>query len=315
VERLYDTLLALEQSNREGQHIDDEVVRSRWESKHQALVDELWTRGMWAMPVTSYVNSQHPFIALMNLQKGKRTIPRILRLLPETKVNILLGLLMARFYQMDVVRDAHVLDEVRSQGSPLWKEVSAQTDSILMALPSITSILAQSPLSLIIALLNIFLDQGSDAVLAVLRSQPGIALITAFFSRVDYLGHEQSPARLEDWELWDKSFARFLQNILGSISVLFPSQRVQPALRAGYQVPNLDLADMIAWQFLAAMAARGTQAQQMAIVAEVRDLILEIVQAVHNNWIPNPEEARLKLANVNTLLNAIGLDHTMLIAA
>lgn len=53
----------------------------------------------------------------------------------------------------------------------------------------------------------------------------------------------------------------------------------------------------------------------MAVVAEVKDMILEIVQAVHNNWITDPNEARLKLDNVNILLNAIGLDHTMLLGS
>lgn len=102
--------------------------------------------------------------------------------------------------------------------------------------------------------------------------------------------------------------------LLGSIALLFPSRRLQAAIRAGYQVPNLDDADRIAWQFLAALAAIGSQPQQMAVVAEVKDLILELVQAVHSQWIPDPNEAALKLANVNILLNAIGLDHTMLLA-
>ena len=100
-----------------------------------------------------------------------------------------------------------------------------------------------------------------------------------------------------------------------SIAFLFPSRRLQAAIRAGYAVPNVDLADQIAWQFLAALAAFGSQPQQMAVVAEVRDMILEIVQAVHSNWIPDPNEAALKLGNVNILLNAIGLDHTMLLGS
>lgn len=118
-----------------------------------------------------------------------------------------------------------------------------------------------------------------------------------------------------DFGTRDNAFDSLLTLLQGSILLIFPSQRLQSAIRAGFTIPNLDLADQIAWQFLAALAAIGTQPQQMSIVAQVRDMILEVVQTVHNNWVPDPNDAALKLANVNILLNAIGLDHTMLIAS
>lgn len=110
----------------------------------------------------------------------------------------------------------------------------------------------------------------------------------------------------------DVAFDSLLQVLHNSIHFIFPSRRLVPP---GIPVAGIDLSDQVAWQFLAAIAAIGSQPQQMNVVAEVKDMILEIVQAVHSNWIPDPNEAALKLANVNILLNAIGLDHTMLIAA
>ncbi|KIO29884.1 hypothetical protein M407DRAFT_69866 [Tulasnella calospora MUT 4182] len=313
VERLYDTLLSIEQSNRDIPPQDDLEAREAWEASHERLLDELWTRSMIMVPVET--SDPHPFIAILSLHKGKRLIPRIIRLLPEDKITLLLVLFVACFYQLDVVREAHVLDDIESAGSPKWRDVSNQTDAALMILPSITGIIAVASLRLLTGLLNIMLGTGLFAVLQIVKSQPGIALLTAFMSRVDQLKHEEGSASPEDWAKWDAAFDGLLQVLSGSITLLFPSRRLHAALRAGYPIPNVDLADQIAWQFLAALAAIGSQPQQMAVVAEVKDMILEIVQAVHSNWITDPNEARLKLDNVNILLNAIGLDHTMLLGS
>ncbi|KAG8949444.1 hypothetical protein FRC04_008543 [Tulasnella sp. 424] len=313
IERLYDTLLSIEQSNREIPPQDDEEAREAWEASHERLLDELWTRSMVMVPVET--SDPHPFIAILSLHKGKRLIPRIIRLLPEDKITLLLVLFVACFYQLDVVREAHVLDDVESAGSPQWRDVSNQTDAALMILPSITGILAVASLRLLTGLLNIMLGTGLFAVLQIVKSQPGIALLTAFMSRVDQLKHEEGSASPEDWAKWDTAFDGLLQVLSGSIPLLFPSRRLHTAHHPGFAIPNVDLADQIAWQFLAALAAIGTQPQQMAVVAEVKDMILEIVQAIHSNWVTDPNEARLKLDNVNILLNAIGLDHTMLLGS
>ena len=94
---------------------------------------------------------------------------------------------------------------------------------------------------------------------------------------------------------------------------LFPSTRISTVI-SGYSPYRLEIADQIVWQFLAALAAVGQQQQQMEIVLEVKDFILEIVQNVHSGWIADQHEAALKLANVNILLRAIGLDDSQLLA-
>ncbi|KAG8899084.1 hypothetical protein FRB99_006948, partial [Tulasnella sp. 403] len=314
IERLYDTVLAIEQHRRDNPQPDDVERRPIWESTHAELLEELWTRSMVMIPVET--SDPHPFISLLSLHKGKRLIPRMMRLLPESKVNLLLVLFVACFHQLDVVRDAQVLDDIEGQGSALWKEVSSQTDAALMILPSVTAVLGNANLRLLAGLLNLMQGNGPAPVLQIVKSQPGIALLTAFMSRVDQLSHEDNASSPEDWALWHQAFDSFLTILQGSLTMLFPSRRLQATfLRSGYPIPNLDLADQIAWQFLAALAAIGSQPQQMALVAEVKDMILEIVQAVHNNWIPDPAEAELKLANVDILLKAIGLEHKMLLAA
>ncbi|KAG8878839.1 hypothetical protein FRB97_002166 [Tulasnella sp. 331] len=311
VESIYDSLLAIEQMNRDAPPGDDIESRGIWEGAHTSLVEEMWSRSMIMVPVET--SDPHPFISLLALQKGKRLIPRIIRLLPEAKVTLLLVLFVACFHQMDVVREAHVLDDLQGPTSARWKQVSGETDAALIMLPSIISVLGTASLRLLTGLLNIMMGNGLLAVLQIVKSQPGILLLTAFMSRVDQLKHEDNSGTGDDWVKWQSAFENFVNLLHGNITSLFPSRRLASAA-ASHPIPNIDLADQIVWQFLAALSAIGTQQQQMSVVAEVREMILQNVQAVHNGWVVDQDEAALKLANVDILLRAIGLDHTMLIA-
>lgn len=182
-----------------GEHIKQRCriilnfVRCR-EANHDRLLEELWSRSMVMVPVeTRYESSvdinqriyvdwlapcsdPHPFISILSMHKGKRLIPRIIRLLPEDKITLLLVLFVACFYQLDVVREAHVLDDLESAGSPKWKEVSNQTDAALTILPSITGILGVASLRLLTGLLNIMLGTGLFAVLQIVKSQVCLTL-------------------------------------------------------------------------------------------------------------------------------------------
>lgn len=116
----------------------------------------------------------HPFMSILSLHKGKRLIPRLIRLLPESKVTLLLVLFVACFYQLDVVQDAHVLDEVQDTPTARWKDVSTQTDAALIILPSITAVLGTASLRLLTGLLNIMLGTGIHAVLQIVKCQVGM---------------------------------------------------------------------------------------------------------------------------------------------
>lgn len=98
-------------------------------------------------------------------------IPRIIRLLPEAKVTLLLVLFVACFHQMDVVREAHVLDDLQGPASLRWKQVSAETDAALIMLPSIISVIGAASLRLLTGLLNIMMGNGLHAVLQIVKSQ------------------------------------------------------------------------------------------------------------------------------------------------
>lgn len=84
---------------------------------------------------------------------------------------LLLVLFIRCFYQLDVVRNAHVLDLIQEQGSTKWKDVSAETDAALMILPTITGLLGNASVRLLAGLLNILLGTGVFAVLQIVKSQ------------------------------------------------------------------------------------------------------------------------------------------------
>ncbi|KAG8887388.1 hypothetical protein FRB98_009698 [Tulasnella sp. 332] len=285
VESIYDSLLAIEQMNRDAPPGDDIESRGIW------LVNIcLKTESI----LKTYFQGRRPYFF------GRGDVVQI-------DDNGASG------NKMDVVREAHVLDDLQGPTSARWKQVSGETDAALIMLPSIISVLGTASLRLLTGLLNIMMGNGLLAVLQIVKSQPGILLLTAFMSRVDQLKHEDNSGTGDDWVKWQSAFENFVNLLHGNITSLFPSRRLASAA-ASHPIPNIDLADQIVWQFLAALSAIGTQQQQMSVVAEVREMILQNVQAVHNGWVVDQDEAALKLANVDILLRAIGLDHTMLIA-
>ncbi|KAG9002210.1 hypothetical protein FRB94_004085 [Tulasnella sp. JGI-2019a] len=173
VESIYDSLLMIEQMNRDAPPADDIELRGIWNGTHTSLVEEMWSRSMIMVPVET--SDPHPFISLLALQKGKRLVPRIIRLLPEAKVTLLLVLFVACFHQMDVVREAHVLDDLQGPASARWKQVSGETDAALVMLPSIISVLGTASLRLLTGLLNIMMGNGLLAVLQIVKSQASLA--------------------------------------------------------------------------------------------------------------------------------------------
>ncbi|KAG8958874.1 hypothetical protein FRC03_008726 [Tulasnella sp. 419] len=229
--------------------------------KYAELIEALWNSSKVMIPVET--SDPHPFISLLVPLKGKRLLPRLIRHLPENKISLLTALFVACFYQLDVVRDAPILDDVLGQGAtPRWKEVSLNTDAFLTTvLPAITAVLAGTSLRLLTGFLNIMLGTGKDAILQIAKSQPGVALLTAFMGRADQLKHESNEldgTTPDDWNKWQAAFDSLLNFLQGSIVSLFPSRRVlsnlpQAPLNA---IPlDLDLADQIVWQLLAVLAA------------------------------------------------------------
>jgi DNA topoisomerase 2-associated protein PAT1 len=97
--------------------------------------------------------------------------------------------------------------------------------------------------------------------------------------------------------------------------VLFPSTRIAPGKAAGspgHSSKPIDIIDQPVWQFLAALALNASTEQQHVLVAGLKEKVLENVTSANKGWVADEEERRMKLANVNLFLNALGIDSSQI---
>lgn len=103
-------------------------------------------------------SNPHPFISLLIPSKGKKILPRVTRHLSHARMFTLLTLLVACFDQLDVVRQAHLLDTPVE--SVERADVERQTEAFLMGvLHSILPVVARADLRLVTGLLGLLLDR------------------------------------------------------------------------------------------------------------------------------------------------------------
>lgn len=95
------------------------------------------------------------------------------------------------------------------------------------------------------------------------------------------------------------------------LHLLFPSVRLGGV--NFYNVPNADVIDQPVWQFLATLAVHANEEQQQTLVTSLREIVLENVATATKGWSADSEERRrLRLANVNLFLHALGLDSSQI---
>lgn len=70
--------------------------------------------------------------------------------------------------------------------------------------------------------------------------------------------------------------------------------------------------DQPVWQFLAALALQASGEQQQILVTSLREMVLENVTTATKGWVTDAEQRRMRLANVNIFLHALGLDSTQI---
>lgn len=104
-------------------------------------------------------------------------------------------------------------------------------------------------------------------------------------------------------------FSLLFEILRPQFPLLFPSFRL--SLLAGVSpsnIPNSDAIDQPIWQFLSLLAVHANEEQQQALVGGLRDMILENVVSASKGFADSEDSRRLRLANVNLLLHALGLD-------
>ncbi|KAL7269712.1 DNA topoisomerase 2-associated protein pat1 [Rhizina undulata] len=288
IENVYDALLDLEIHERDRgklpapHHYD-------WEIRRQ-LVERLWREMKIMEPIDPTSSITHPFIAVLSYSKLKRAIQRIFRHLdPEQRVTVL-TMIVVHLDILDVVKHGVYLPDETELPSAVREEIEMFANNVL---PPLLSYVYEAPLTIVIGLLGIMLERVD--VVAVAKTKIGLAFLTMFTSRAEIV---KQSGQADDTQLlqWGAMYDRLFETLQGHWMDCFPP--------SGKFVD-----DVYVWQFLASIAVGGSMAQQQALVASVKDRVMENVMA--SKTLP-AEMGAQKSANVNLFLRAMGLDVELL---
>ena len=332
LERLYDLVLALEQLRRAAPSAEGEAEQAR-------LTDQLWRELRVLEPLD--VSDPHPFVSLMNHVKGKRLLPRVLRLLSSEQALTTLTMLVAMFGAIDAVRDYgrweqhRIRTALRQTPDPLSpraahemeRNIEACSNSVVFYMISLVS---TAPLRIVSGMLALMMDRND--VVAVAKTRPGVSILTVLLSRAEALRQASDPpAAPDELEQWTNVFGVLLErlSVNGQLAELFPSTRFKAMMpfglefyRASLHGPgappphafDADAEDEPVWNLMALLAIHANLAQQQVLVQELRDKILGNVlaanEAAGRNDTPPAEDVRIR--NVNLLLHALNLDATQI---
>lgn len=327
LEQLYSLTLRLEQLRREAPADDSELKQ---------LTQQLWKELRVLEPLG--VSEPHPFVSLLNHVKGKRLLPRVLRLLDAEQALTMLTMLIASFQSLDAVRDYAAWEQFQAteslrhirtaltpqQAANTGRNIEAFMNSVLFIMMSLISSMSLRIVSGMLALL-----MERNDVLFCAKTRPGLSLLTALLSRAESLKQAASvpqatgaPAA-DELAQWSSVQGVLLSRLSahGQLPSLFFSTRVQEYVpfgidmymagrRPGSHAPDADVEDEPVWNLLALFAIHADLGQQQVLVQELRDKILSNVMAAKeaskNGAAPGTEDVRIR--NVNLLLHALNLD-------
>lgn len=314
IENLYDIVLSIEQLRRddavklpnpaEGEAPASKEHEEQRENERVALTAQLWKELRVLEPLD--ISNPHPFVSILDSLKGQRLVPRVMRLLSDDQQLTTMTMIVASFDQLNVVRQAHVLEE---EGAPaalresVWEQTEAFANTII---PFMLHLVTVQPLKYVTGMLAIFLERNN--VIQVAQSRPGVLFFTIFLSRAEALRQSGANAPAEapgapsaqDVASWTHFFGELFARLAqpGVLPSLFPSTRARALLPFGpaYYISgafgaaplpaagvadgryrNIDLEDEPVWRFQAALAVACSMEQQQVLVAGLRDKILENV--------------------------------------
>ncbi|KAH9924797.1 topoisomerase II-associated protein PAT1 [Fomitopsis serialis] len=307
LERLYDLVLDIEQLRRDQPSPeDDPEAQEAWEIELSARVEQL-SNGL-RLNVYLETSVPHPFISLLMPIKGKRLLPRVARHLPSERLLIMLSLIIACFYQLDVVIESPMLDTLEETEERTESEHHSQV-FLSSLVQSVLPAIGKLGLDMLTGLLGMLFKYNDVA--AVARTPAGIALLTMFLSRVQNIKEAISSTPMaisepelptpEDERRWQEVFDELFNVLAPGLLLLFPSIRISKnsgGIPYG-KVPGTDDIDQPVWQFLAAMAVHSSMEQQQYLVTALRELVLENVSSVRRGFVASEEEREKRLSNLS----------------
>ncbi|KAL5537061.1 PAT1 [Sanghuangporus sanghuang] len=317
LESLYDSQLRIEQLRREQPPAEDDAHTAEWEVIYKAETARQWNDLRVMVPIET--SDPHPFISLLMPAKGKKLLPRLTRHLSTQQLLQVICLLVACFSQLDVVKNAAILDQ--QEDTPERKEVDKQTQLFLSTvLQSILPVIAKFNLGVVFGMMGLLMEHCDMRL--VIHSRPGQSLLTAFLSRAEVIKSEMmagsiDPSEIpteEDLRSWQGVIVHLFQFLAPNLLSLFPSSRIA-LLRSpstGVLSVEADLLDQPVWKFLATFALHADNDQQQFLVSTLREKILDNIVAVHKGLVDGEAEQNIKITNVNIFLHALGLDSSQI---
>ncbi|WFD02298.1 DNA topoisomerase 2-associated protein pat1 [Malassezia obtusa] len=334
LERLYGIVLRLEQLRREPA-LDADLDAAR---EQKQLTETLWKELRVLEPLE--VSDPHPFVSLMNHVKGKRLLPRALRLLDAEQGLTTLTMLIASFSSLDAVRNYAAWEQFQAlealphararltavQASEIGRSVEAFGNSVLF---NMISLINQAPLRIVSGMLALLMERN-DVVFCA-KTRPGVSVLTVLLSRAETLRQAASATAAlgdaapsaDEVQQWSNVFGVLLDRLAahGQLAQLFPSTRVQAALPFGVDVYlasasrkdaarfDIDAEDEPVWNLMALFAIHSDLNQQQLLVQELREKILSTIIAANEAKSKGAvREEDVRIRNVNLLLHALNLD-------
>ncbi|WAR60350.1 hypothetical protein PtB15_9B289 [Puccinia triticina] len=345
LERLYSTVLEVEQLRRtqpSAQSLEMEDGKSQldeWEAQYESQKDKIWKQLRVLDPLG--ISHPHPFVSLISVPKGKRVLPRVMRLLNREQSLQVLTLLVATFETVDVVSDARMLDlpsdSSFSSDQRSRPEIELETELFMNCVVApMMAVINEISLDLVTGLVSLLMARND--LMQIARSKAGIAFLTLFLSRAELLRsvpslesneqNEPTTPSHESISRWQGVFNQLFHYLSSDFPSLFPSTRLAGALSLGAGLPpqlatdslemnqkymrsGIDLEDEPVWQLMAALAVSTDSDGQQILVGGLRGKVLENVIAVNKKSVSD-EIGSLKIRNVNLMLHALGLDASMI---
>lgn len=281
-EDIYTVILELEQMRRQGppQHLsmdeegENDLVET-FNQKHAATASKLWDL------LRLNESDEIPFlIRLLSVSKGKKSLPRVMRQLTHDQNRTLLNVFMSNFSMLQVCRYVIYpgtavadVDEAKSQKFIDYGEIELFMNT---AAPPLLAFIAESPLSTLIELLQLFLQKND--IMVVTQTKPGLAILTMILSRAEILKQGGGSVQglpdpsTEELDQWQGLYTTLFDELKGNYLHIYPSMYYLVSLNPNISMVQVShsVDDMYVWEFLAAMAVGASMDQQHILVTEIR---------------------------------------------
>lgn len=256
IENVYDCLLDLEMHERTPPPpLQPDQAPELVHIEHKQKQDELFAKLWDTMKILAPINPDipHPFIAMLSYAKGKKAMPRIFRYTNNDQRITILTVITVHLDVLDVVKNGVYHSGETLLPSAVREEIELFTQTVF---PPLLSYVAEAPFSIIIGLLNIFLQRVN--VVLVSKTKIGLQFLTMFASRAEII-KQSGEADANELAQWQEMYDRLFNTLEPHFQDCFP-----PASNF--------VDDMYVWQFLASIAvgANNTQKQVERLVEAVK---------------------------------------------